>query len=86
MKILEKLADLADKLDASGYIDEAGQVDVLLKDADFLDWFKGKKPKCTCSCEGCKYAKQGAGMGMKKVLDHHCGGQNAKPGEACEFK
>jgi len=78
--MLDKLIELANRLDKKGYYEEANEIDTLLKQADIWEWFAGKSKedkKCTCKCEGCEYAKLPRGNDA-----HHC----RKPDKGCPPK
>jgi len=70
MNILQKLADLANKLDAMGQTAAADQIDGIIKEAGFMDWItKSMTPvKCTCDCEVCQ---AGQARGGPHALQYH---------------
>lgn len=89
MKFLHKLLALADKLDSSGLYKEAGVIDNIIRDAGFLDLFKGTAPSCTCQCGPCASAKEKIessgikpGMGgYAAIISSHC----KQLGSGCKF-
>ena len=77
MNIIEKLVHIANELDQNGMTKEADNIDALLTEAGFGDWFKqifmGKKmPQCTCSCDRCNMGRDLADMRrMKQSFASH---------------
>jgi hypothetical protein len=80
MKLLEKLAELADELDKMGHHGEADEIDTLLKDSGLIEWLRGKaRPTCTCNCDVCKAGQARSGP---HALEYHNQCQTGK----CEIK
>ncbi len=78
MTLFKRLANLANKLDKLGHVEESSEVDNILK--HIISFWENKLPKCTCGCEECTYAKDLPGRSV--ALTHH---KNCSTG-GCEVK
>jgi hypothetical protein len=68
MTLFKRLAKLASRLDELGHIEEASEVDKVLKHLVAF-WGTQQMPKCTCKCESCEYGRNLVGRPASK--DHH---------------
>lgn len=65
MKFYNKIVNLANKLDKLGFIEEANELDKLIKFAIGLG-------PCKCKCDRCKNARNAIGLGALQLIKSHC--------------